>query len=100
MENSEKSTLPMSDAEYIRRLRVAEVAPFLRLADLLGNDARALRAMREESKFIRAHPGTPVGKEFADKVRGWLISNKLEWNQENLEKAVAAAKKQTYENHA
>lgn len=80
----------MSDAEYARRMRYADVHVFLKMAELLGNDVKAAHAMREESKFILTHRGIPLGEEFAGKVRGWLMANRLEWNQENLEKAVAA----------
>jgi hypothetical protein len=80
----------MSDAEYIRRLRTAEVPSFLQLSKLLGNDQKALAAMREETTFVIAHPGLPRESEFATRVRGSLAAAKLEWTQENLEKAVAS----------
>ena len=80
----------LSDTELARRLRVMEASGFLKLANLLRNDLRAVRAMREESKFTLAHPELPRGPELAGKIRGWLIENKLEWSQENLQKAVDA----------
>jgi hypothetical protein len=81
----------ISDDEMLRRLRLGGNAGFARLAKLIGDDAKALRALREESKFIRAHPELPGGSKFAEAVRGYLIANKLEWTQENLERAVTAA---------
>lgn len=79
----------MSDVEFARHC--ANLPPFQRLAKLLGNDVKAAKAMREEIEFVKDRPELPRGEEFADKVRGWLVANKLEWTQENLGKAVVAA---------
>ena len=76
-------------AEFARRLRMASTPIFLELREMLGDDLKAARAIREEAAFIKTHPDLPRGEEFAGKVRGWLVDNKLEWSQENLEKAVA-----------
>lgn len=84
----------MNDAETARRLRQQENLPFQRLVRLLGgNEVKAVKAMREETEFIAAHPELPTGSQFAADVRGWLIANKLEWTQENLEKATHAVKR-------
>ena len=82
----------VSDAAILRRLRSigTQHPAFDRLAKLIGDDAKALRALREESQFVRAHPGLPAGAKFAEAVRGYLITNKLEWTQQNLAIAVAA----------
>jgi hypothetical protein len=76
----------LPDAEVARRCKGS--AAFDKLAELLGDDIRAVKAMREESKFVQAHPELPRGAEFAAGVRGYLVANKLEWTQENLQKAV------------
>ena len=47
--------------------------------------------MRQEIDFVAKHPELPRSAEYAAKVRGWLVDNKLEWTEENLEKAVVAA---------
>ncbi len=86
--------IPMSDAELAKRLRISENATFIKLVNLLGNDLKAAKAIREEGKFMMAHPEVPADKEFAAKVRAWLVWNKLEWTQENLEKAVAEIRSQ------
>lgn len=86
----EKKKHAMSDAEFARRARLSEVPTFILLADLLKNDMRAIRAIREEAEFVNARPDLPRGPEFAAKVRGWLVANKLEWTQENLQTAVDA----------
>lgn len=82
----------VSDADILRRLRSigTQHPAFDALVRLIGNDVKALRALREESKFIRAHPELPQGAKFAAAVRGYLIANKLEWTQENLAVAVAS----------
>lgn len=82
--------LPISDAELMRRLRACEALGFMDLAGLLGNDARALKALREEAKFVLDHPEMMRGAAFAAAIRGYLVENKLEWSQENLQKAVSA----------
>lgn len=81
----------VSDATILRRLRSIGTAhpAFEALSKLIGNDMKALRALREESAFIRAHPELPSGPKFAAAIRGYLIANKLEWTQQNLETAVA-----------
>lgn len=81
----------VSDVDVARRLRsLAMYHPaFAQLAKLIGNDLKAVKALREETKFVRAHPELPAGSAFADIIRSYLIANKLEWTQENLEKAVA-----------
>ena len=81
----------VSDADMLRRLRsIGTNHPaFEQLAKLIGNDAKALRALREESQFVRAHPELPAGAKFAAAIRGYLIENKLEWTQQNLQIAVA-----------
>jgi hypothetical protein len=80
----------LSDAEQARRMRQCEMKGFLQLAALLHDDVKAVKAMREESAFIAAYPNLPRGDEFAARVRGWLIAERLEWTQENLQKAVDA----------
>jgi hypothetical protein len=82
----------VSDATILRRLRSIGTShpAFEALSKLIGNDMKALRALREESVFIRAHPELPAGSKFAAAVRGYLIANKLEWTQQNLETAVAS----------
>lgn len=85
----------MNDAEMARRLRFSLPSEFVKLATLLGDDVKAARALREESEFVCARPGLPRGSEFAAKVRGWLISNKLPWSQENLGKAADAVQSAT-----
>jgi hypothetical protein len=78
----------VSDADILRRIGTRHPA-FDQLAKLIGSPAKALRALREESIFVRAHPELPRGSEFARAVRGYLIANNLEWTQENLKTAVA-----------
>ena len=80
-----------SDVEMARRLRMTLPEEFVKLAELVGNDVKAAHALREESEFMLAHKDLPRNAQFAAKVRGWLIDNKLDWSQENLEKAVAAS---------
>ena len=82
----------VSDAAILRRLRSigTEHPAFEALSKLIGNDMKALQALRVESAFIRAHPELPPGAKFAAAVRGYLIANKLEWTQQNLETAVAS----------
>jgi hypothetical protein len=83
-------------AEMLQRLRsIGEAHPaFERMVKLLGSDTKALQAIREEAKFVRAHPELPRSAAFAEIVRGYLITNKLGWTQENLETAVAASAKE------
>jgi hypothetical protein len=69
----------MSEEEQARGLRQSGASGFLQVAELLGNDVKALKAIKEEAKFIAAHLDLPRGDEFAAKVRGWLLANKLEW---------------------
>jgi hypothetical protein len=82
--------MPLTDYEMALRLRQIGSVDFERLAALLGGDKAAIRAMREETKFIDAHPHLPRSAEFAAKVRNYLVAQKLAWNQDNLEIAVAA----------
>jgi hypothetical protein len=82
--------IPIPEAEQARWLREHATKGFLQLTELLGDDVKALRAMREESAFIRARPTIPRGDDFAAKVRGWLVAKGLEWSQENLQAAVEA----------
>jgi hypothetical protein len=82
--------MALTDYEMALRLRQIGSVDFERLVALLGGDKAAIRAMREETKFIDAHPGLPRSAEFAAKVRNYLVAQKLEWNQDNLEIAVAA----------
>jgi hypothetical protein len=82
----------MSDAEFARRLRFSENATFLQIVELIGNDIAAAKAIRAENEFVKTNIGLPRGKEFAAKVRGYLVANKLDWTQENLAKAVEAVK--------
>jgi hypothetical protein len=84
----------MSDAEFADRCAGSQ--PFEVLVELLGNRVKAAHAIRAEAEFVDARrksglPELPQGDEFAAKVRGWLVTNKLDWTQENLEKAVASA---------
>lgn len=91
MDEAEKpATRSMSDAELARRMRLAEEPTFMLLTGMLGNDIRAMKAIREETEFIKTRPHLATGAKFAAMVRAWLIENKLEWSQENLEKAVEA----------
>jgi hypothetical protein len=80
----------MSDAEFARRLRLTEQPTFIRMAELLGNDLKAAKAILAESEFIKAYPTTMRGSAFATKVRNYLVAEKLDWTQENLAKAVEA----------
>ena len=82
--------MALTDYEMALRLRQIGSVDFERLVALLGGDKAAIRAMREETKFIDAHPNLPRSAEFAAKVRNYLVAQKLEWNQGNLEIAVAA----------
>jgi len=82
--------MSLTDYEMALRLRQIGSVDFERLVALLGGDRAAIRAMREETKFIDAHPHLPRSAEFAAKVRNYLVAQKLEWNQDNLEIAVAA----------
>jgi hypothetical protein len=81
------NTVKLSDAEYGRRMREAGFSGFLELARLLGDDVKAAKAMREESEFVRTH-SVPHSNKFAAQVRSYLLAHKLEWTQENLEKAI------------
>jgi hypothetical protein len=87
----------VSDADILRRLRSIGMnhPAFEALAKLIGNDMKALRALREESRFVRAHPELPRGPKFAEAVRGYLIANQLEWTQEHLALAVASWQAET-----
>jgi len=92
-----------TDAETASRMRRVNPLDFAYMAKLGGDDAKAVKMLLEESRFIRTHPRR--GSEFAwqlddmrtrwpkhrSLVRGFLIANKLEWTQENLEKASVAA---------
>lgn len=75
-------------AEQCRRWKVPG---FLRLAELLGNDIAAAKAMRAETAFVQTPEwlalGAPRDLDFAKKVRTFLIEQKLEWNNGNLLKA-------------
>lgn len=94
MENEEPEPKPrktgVPEAEQARRMRRAGFKGFLQLADLLHDDLKAFRAMREETLFIASRPNLPRSDEFAAKVRGWLKDHQLEWSQENLQRAVDA----------
>jgi hypothetical protein len=80
----------ISDSEIARRLRMMQSPEFIKLAALLGNDLRATQALRVEAEFMASRPRLPRSAAFAANVRGWLIARKLEWTEENLEKAVAS----------
>lgn len=62
---------------------------FEMLAGLIGEE-KALKALRVEREYVREHPDTPVGSDFARRVRQWLVTQELEWTKENLTKAIAA----------
>lgn len=74
--------------QFARMCREERVAGFLNLRKLLPSDIEAAKALRAETAFVEsaeflrlraAH--TP---EIARSVRGYLLSNQLEWNAENL----------------
>jgi hypothetical protein len=81
---------PLSDDVEIKHLRGN--TGFEALRDLLGDDMKALAAMHEEHIFVNnCDLPLPFGKEFAARVRGYLVSRNLEWNQKNLQDAVSAS---------
>jgi hypothetical protein len=98
---------PLSDDVAIKHLRgntafealrdllgddMKALTAFEALRDLLGDDMKALTAMHEEHIFVNnCDVPLPFGKEFAARVRGYLVSLNLEWNQKNLQDAVSAS---------
>lgn len=46
-----------------------------------------LRRLSVEARFIRARPHLPCEREFACRMRDYLVAGKLEWTDENLQKA-------------
>ena len=65
---------------------------FQKLTELLGDELKAARALREENRWVTEHDIPYGGIEFGSWTRNWLIENGREWNQNNLAAATEAYK--------
>ena len=64
------------------------VEGFLNLRELLPSDLEAAKALRAETDFVKSPEyvalEAPRNKDFARKVRQYLLANQTEWNAANL----------------
>jgi len=78
----------LPDAQFAEHCRKYELRGFLALAELLGNDIAAAKAVRAEGEFIMSPEWialeAPRSLDFASKVRKIMVEQKLEWNNQNL----------------
>ena len=79
----------MSDSEALKLLKSADETKdpvritFIRLAEMLGSDAAAIRALKAENEFVMKEH-IIGGPELAAKLRGAMLERKLDWTCENL----------------
>lgn len=82
----------MEDRELLRALYDPSndwiKATFEDLIKLTGSEAMALRALKEENRFVINNGYDGGLREHAAQIRQYLVDHKLDWNQENLALAV------------
>jgi hypothetical protein len=78
----------LPDPQFAEQCRRYRLSGFIELADLLGNDLAAAKAVRAEADFTVTEEwkalNAPNTNAFAKRVREFMASNKLAWNSENL----------------
>jgi hypothetical protein len=78
----------LSDTQFAEQCRRYRLSGFMELADLLGNDLAAAKAIRAEAEFTVTEEWkalkAPNTSAFAKSVREFMASGKLPWNSENL----------------
>jgi len=75
------------DDVVISLLKKQGVQGYMNLLALIGDEHKALVALRSENEFVTTFAGIPFGRDFAAKVRRYIIDNNLEWTCENLARA-------------
>lgn len=88
----------LSDDEALRLVEGANASGGCRSAFdclrlLLGDKLAAVRALKEENRFINEHPGIPFGPNFARFARAWMVEHHLPWTQANLWEAAKAERR-------